>query len=80
VRTAVIGSWKLHQLRHIFEHVSVYASMGLFDEQVVESFHQVVKEQLRILAAVPKENLLHTLFSRVHNLKLSASNKALINP
>ena len=49
----------------------MYGSMDLFDqfdEQVVDSFHQVVKGQLRILAAVPKDKLLETLFTRCHNI------------
>jgi len=42
--------------------------MGLYDEQVVESFHQQVKKQLRILAGLPKDKLLDTLFFRLHNI------------
>ena len=58
----------MHELKHVMEYVAAYATIALFDEQVIESFHQVVKEQLRILAAVPKENLLKTLFTRCHNI------------
>ena len=48
--------------------------MGLYDEQVVESFHQEVKKQLRILASVPKDKLLDTLFFRLHNISQVTNN------
>ena len=70
-RTKFITSWNVHQLRHVVHFVAMYGSMGLFDEQVVESFHQCIKRQLVILASVPKERLLQTLFTRLHNISRS---------
>ena len=46
----------------------MYGTIGLLDEQQIESFHQLLKKQLIVLSSLPEEDLIDALFTRLKNI------------
>ena len=67
-RTSEIRAWKLHHLcAHLLDVIFMYGCVGIWNEEAVESFHQLTKKHFVTLSALPPKIFMEQLFHRYLN-------------
>ena len=63
-----IRAWKLHHLcAHLLDVIFMYGCVGIWNEEAVESFHQLTKKHFVTLSALPPKIFMEQLFHRYLN-------------